>query len=210
MEPAHVQRKRLAKVNIQQQILDAALTIANEHNWEAVTIRKIAEAVAYTTTIVYNYFDGKDDLLQAISDRGFRQLYELIDASIVMESDPGKQLSMLSIINWDFASANRKLYQLMFSLKHPSPNTVKDPMVAVKAIFEKLSDKTGQDVENLVLNWMCVRQGCINTLLGMSSEIVPEHTKKELYVEFMDRFIKSIEGPANINTKIFIPCGHQL
>ena len=141
MEPAHIKRKKIAQETLRHQLLDAALRIANEQSWEAVTIRRIAESVAYTTTIVYSHFDSKEALLQALSDRGFTQLYELFDAAGSKTTDPSEQLLSLSLANWDFAVANPTLYQLMFTLKPPSPQAVSQPMIELITVFRNL---TGQ------------------------------------------------------------------
>lgn len=195
MEPAHIKRKKIAQETLRHQLLDAALRIANEQSWEAVTIRRIAESVAYTTTIVYSHFDSKEALLQALSDRGFTQLYELFDAAGSKTTDPSEQLLSLSLANWGFAVANPTLYQLMFTLKPPSPQTVSQPMIELKTVFRNLTGQADHELDNLILNWICLRQGCINTLLGFTrgmSQRLSEEVAKDLYIKFIHRFIESI------------------
>jgi AcrR family transcriptional regulator len=189
----HLERKQREKQQIKDRILFAALDIAKAEGWEGVTIRRIADAVEYTTSIVYGHFESKEDLLEQLADKGFEQLYEQLEKVIAKENDPAMQLLELSMINWKFAAANKALYELMFTTKRPTGQNAAKGMDLVRSIFVKLTGK--QDVSAYVLNWLCLRRGCIDLLLqnrqshkasGLS--VKPD----KLYMEFMTRFIESI------------------
>jgi Bacterial regulatory proteins, tetR family len=49
----------------------AAREIAIEDGWEAVTIRRIADRLEYTSPIRYKHFSGKDGLLVELARDGF-------------------------------------------------------------------------------------------------------------------------------------------
>ena len=49
-----------------QQILEAAWECFAEKGYQETTIRVIAERMNLSTGIIYSYFKGKDDLLEAI------------------------------------------------------------------------------------------------------------------------------------------------
>ena len=57
------ERKARQKAELRKKILKSARTIARKHGWEAVTTRKLAEKVEYSTTVIYEHFGNKDQLL---------------------------------------------------------------------------------------------------------------------------------------------------
>jgi AcrR family transcriptional regulator len=55
-------------------ILDAARTLFVERGIEAVSMREIAKQINYSATTLYNHFQDKDALLQAVCDADFLAL----------------------------------------------------------------------------------------------------------------------------------------
>jgi AcrR family transcriptional regulator len=110
----HQERKLREKENVKKSILNAALKIAKKDGWESVTIRKIAEAVEYTTSIVYEHFENKDDLLNEITEQGFAKLNEEFENLFNKQGKPSEILLQLSIAHWDYVQKNKALYKLMF------------------------------------------------------------------------------------------------
>ncbi len=192
----HLERKQRNRENIKKSILDAALSIAKSGGWQAVTIRKIAEAIEYTTSIVYEHFENKDDLLRAITNEGFRELYKLFEKILSENTDPAGQLLQLSLMNWDFALANKELYQLMFTMERPSNENAVKGMIIIKELFAKLTGKGEAEIDSLVLNWICLRQGCINMMINFSADESEDNAfdnARNKYIEFINRFINSIK-----------------
>lgn len=188
---SHIERKQREKDNLRKSLLKAALDIAIAEGWEAVTIRRIADAVEYTTSIVYGHFENKDALLTEIVEMGFKQLYEFSIKVVNENEDPKKQLLAISLANWDFAMANKELYSLMFNYKKPTGNTSILGMELVESVFKRLTGKSNEEIQKLVLNWICLRRGCINLLLEFR-EHEENINPRELFIEFMERFIISI------------------
>ena len=54
------ERKARQKQELRKKILKSARNIARIHGWEAVTTRKLAEKVEYSTTVIYEHFGNKD------------------------------------------------------------------------------------------------------------------------------------------------------
>jgi AcrR family transcriptional regulator len=50
-------------------IVDTAVALADEHGPEALTVRRLGEALGADPSAIYRYFRGTDDLLLAIYDR---------------------------------------------------------------------------------------------------------------------------------------------
>jgi AcrR family transcriptional regulator len=187
----HIERKKREKENIKKSILDAALNIAIKEGWQAVTIRRIAEAIEYTTSIVYGHFESKDALLLEIMNQGFTQLYALSEKALKEEVYPKNQLLTISELHWDFALANKELYNLMFNVNRPSGNMAFQGMNLIQDVFQNLTGESNEKIRSLILNWICLRHGCINLLLEFK-EHHENINPRELYIEFIERFITSI------------------
>jgi AcrR family transcriptional regulator len=192
LQMGHLERKIREKENIKQSILNAALDIAIAEGWQAVTIRRISEKIEYTTSIVYGHFESKEALLREITDSGFRTLYQIFENTFSKKADPKKQLLQISLINWDFALNNKELYHLMFSMERPSNETASKGMTLIKGVFAKLSGKKEDEVDSLILNWICIRQGAINLMLDFKDDELDIKNPRKLYIEFIERFISSI------------------
>jgi AcrR family transcriptional regulator len=187
----HLERKNREKENIRTGILKAALDIAIAEGWQAVTIRRISESIEYTTSIVYSHFESKEALLLEITNQGFDKLLKLSEKVLKKENDPKRQLMTVSLANWDFATANKELYHLMFNINRPSGANAFKGMAIIETIFSKLSGNNDETARHLFLNWICLRRGCINLLLDFKKRD-ENINPRELYIEFIDRFISSI------------------
>jgi hypothetical protein len=122
---------------------------------------------------------------------GFIQLYALAEKALKTENDPKKQLLTISLVHWDFAFANKELYQLMFNERKPSGDVAFKGMELIEDIFAKLTGKKGKELQSFFLNWICLRRGCINLLLEFK-EHNEDINPRMLYIEFIERFIYSI------------------
>lgn len=98
-------------------ILDAAFQIVKEEGWQALSMRKIADAIEYTAPIIYEYFANKEAILQELTRKG----YHLLSADLVAAKDkhelPAKKLEAMWLAYWNFAFAQKELYQLMFGVE---------------------------------------------------------------------------------------------
>ncbi len=74
------QRRQRERQELRQAILAAARDIAAREGWQAVTIRKVAEAIEYTPPIIYEYFASKEALLFELLREGFWQVGQIIQA----------------------------------------------------------------------------------------------------------------------------------
>ena len=75
------------------QILDAAERLLIETgSEEAVSIRRIAEAVGVTPPSIYLHFADKDELIFAVCERQFEALDRVMDEAVVGIEDPLEEL----------------------------------------------------------------------------------------------------------------------
>jgi len=62
-----------------QQIMDTALQLFAENGFANTSISQIAAKAGISKGLMYNYFKSKDDLLEAIFNQGFREMFDLFD-----------------------------------------------------------------------------------------------------------------------------------
>lgn len=97
-------------------ILEAALRIGKEEGWEAVSMRKIADAIEYTAPIIYEYFENKDAILLELTRKGYLKLTRELEKAKAEHQLPAEQLEAMWLAYWNFAFANKEFYQLMYGV----------------------------------------------------------------------------------------------
>ncbi|MEL7529942.1 MAG: TetR/AcrR family transcriptional regulator [Bacteroidota bacterium] len=112
------ERREREKQEMHDKIVLAAREMFLEEGYEKVSIRKIAERIAYSPGTIYNYFDNKDELLHAVHEQGFEELFALLNATMSIQN-PLERLQHMGQIYWQFAMENPDDYDLMFLVRAP-------------------------------------------------------------------------------------------
>lgn len=97
-------------------ILEAALQIVKEEGWQALSMRKIADVIEYTAPIIYEYFSNKEAILLELTRQGYLKLSRELEQARDRHRLPAKQLEDMWLTYWNFAFANKELYQGMFGI----------------------------------------------------------------------------------------------
>ncbi|TCP49249.1 TetR family transcriptional regulator [Tamaricihabitans halophyticus] len=124
------QRRKLAQ---RQAILDAALRIAEEDGWAAVTTRRVAAAVDYRQPVIYQHFTGRDELIKAIAIAGFVALTAEINA-LASATGPAA-LEQLCHRYIAFGAEQPRRYEAMFTLPSTLPFASADTPAELRASF---------------------------------------------------------------------------
>jgi len=98
-------------------ILDAALQIVKKEGWQSLSMRKIADVIEYTAPIIYEYFSNKDAILLELTRKGYLLLSKELEEAQNKHQLPAKQLEAMWLAYWNFAFANKELYQVMFGIQ---------------------------------------------------------------------------------------------
>jgi AcrR family transcriptional regulator len=97
-------------------ILTAALRIVKEEGWQALSMRKIADLIEYTAPIIYEYFANKEAILLELTRMGYLKLARELQEAKDKHTSPAKQLEDMWLAYWNYAFANKELYQVMFGI----------------------------------------------------------------------------------------------
>ncbi len=99
---------------MQQAILEAAREIINDRGVSQLSMRAIAERIDYSTPGLYEYFNSKEEIIQALATQGHQRL-----RGYLLTVDPGlppaEYLQAIGQAYIEFALANRDYYLLMFT-----------------------------------------------------------------------------------------------
>ncbi|MFZ6846130.1 TetR/AcrR family transcriptional regulator [Undibacterium sp. RuTC16W] len=104
---------------LRQGMLDAATRLLVEEGAAALTVRKVADAVNCSTTLLYSLFGGKDGLSNALYLEGFSRLiqdFTQYEASLpVAKKTHGLDRIWMYATNYhDYARRNPSYYMVMF------------------------------------------------------------------------------------------------
>ncbi|MFD2936241.1 TetR/AcrR family transcriptional regulator [Spirosoma flavum] len=114
-----LERRLRQKVEVKTSILQAAWQLVLEEGWQALSIRKIADAIEYSAPVIYSHFENKDAILLEFTKDGFRLLTDVIIRQRDSKPEASQQLEAIAQGYWDFAFEHKEYYQLMFGLGIP-------------------------------------------------------------------------------------------
>jgi len=100
---------------IPERLIDAAVVLLAEEGPSAIKARTVAARAGMSSMVVYNYFGGLPELLNAVVDHGFNQIGEAF-ARIGASEDPIADLFTMALTTLSYARANPHLYDAMFGL----------------------------------------------------------------------------------------------
>ena len=87
-----VERKIRQKEEVRTAILNAAWQTVTEEGWQALSIRKIAEAIEYSVPVIYDHFANKEAILYELTKQGFQLLNQQLIKARKRSTIPEKQL----------------------------------------------------------------------------------------------------------------------
>jgi len=113
------ERREREREEVRGKILDAARDLFARDGYDAVTMRKIAEAIEYSPTAIYLHFKDKDTLVRELCVADFDSLARAFQR-IAREPDPLERLRKVGLAYADFAVEHPNHYRLMFMTPHPA------------------------------------------------------------------------------------------
>ncbi len=193
-----IERKPRSREQTRSGIITTAKSIARREGWQAVSIRKIADAIEYSAPIVYEYFDSKDILLDEIRSEGFRHLFQEYERILKLYRDPEKRLYEISLVQWEFARHQPEIYQVMYNLDGAyctMPVYQSETMQAVSQIVRQtifsFIPKAEESIKRLYFQWWSVSHGTIMLAMLLKDE-QPLEQSEQIYRETMRRFVREL------------------
>jgi AcrR family transcriptional regulator len=111
------ERRKREKDEVRDKIMAAARVLFAAQGIEAVSMRKIAEAVEYSPTIIYSHFEDKNELLQELCREDFSALATVF-RQIASLKDPVERIRQIGLAYARFGLEHPNHYRLMFMTRH--------------------------------------------------------------------------------------------
>ena len=119
------ERKIRQKEEVRASILQASWKIVESEGWQALSIRKIAEAIEYSAPVIYDHFANKEAILFEFTRQGFERLNKELTVAKKASSSPEQELIAIADAYWKFAFSHKEYYQLMYGLGMPTCETIR-------------------------------------------------------------------------------------
>lgn len=111
------ERRERDRLGLRQRILDAARELFMREGYERVTMRRIADAIEYSPTAIYQHFEDKEDLVRALCADEFAQLLRALPQE--PSADPVEWIRQLGTAYARFGLAHPNHYRFMFMTPAP-------------------------------------------------------------------------------------------
>ncbi len=184
--------------HIDSHIRQTACDIARREGWQGVSIRKIAEAISFSSPVVYEYFASKDALLASIREEGFTELLDDYRRIQKLYRDPEKQLYEISLSLWTYAVNKPELYDVMYNTNgayctQPLTDSVACPAIGelIRSVLFAFIPKSKESLEKLYTEWWATTHGLISLALLLRPQR-PLPDSEPLYREVMRRFARNL------------------
>jgi AcrR family transcriptional regulator len=114
------ERKLRDKQARRAQIISAARRIAELEGWSNVTLRRLADEIAYSQPVVYAHFGSRDEILAAVAIEGFQELGLALERAR-KRVRRGNAIDSVAAAYLEFAASSPALYEVMFTLSLSVP-----------------------------------------------------------------------------------------
>jgi AcrR family transcriptional regulator len=128
-------------------ILDTAREIAEADGWDAVTTRRLAEAIEYSQPVLYSHFAGRTEIVGAVALDGFAELVETLRHEVRAATDPVAALTALARGYLRFGAEHPATYAAMFTLdgglrfaEERSPEPLRDAFALIADTLRAATD----------------------------------------------------------------------
>ena len=107
------ERREREREEVRRKILEAARELFTTEGYEKVTMRRIADAIEYSPTTIYNHFEDKVALVDALCEEDFSRLLGAMSRAELPE-DPVEAIRQLGVAYARFGRENPNHYRYMF------------------------------------------------------------------------------------------------
>jgi AcrR family transcriptional regulator len=115
MSPRTKEQFDRMRAKSREKIMEAALELFTQRGYHGTSISLIAERAGVSTGLMYNYFQSKVELLEAIVRRGMT-LIETSMADIETIEEPRQKIAAMVNLTFDIAEKEMHFWSLYFSI----------------------------------------------------------------------------------------------
>ncbi|WP_371661742.1 TetR/AcrR family transcriptional regulator [Streptomyces sp. NBC_00280] len=138
------ERKQREWAGRERLIVATARELAEQHGWDAVTTRRLAERIEYSQPVLYSHFRGKREIIGAVALEGAAELAAAVRAATAAADGPRERVYALALAYLDFAARNPAVYDAIFQLDGGLPYAREDTPEPLKDAFAALLETLGE------------------------------------------------------------------
>ena len=163
-------------------IITTARELAEAEGWNAVTTRRLADAIEYSQPVLYSHFSGKDAIVRAVALEGFSELAAMLRDARHATRSPRPALLALARAYLEFAHTRPAVYDAMFTLaevpfaKPDTPAPLHDGFAELRQALAPFAP--ARDVETLAEVVWSALHGLAT--LTRSHRLRPDHAEQRL------------------------------
>lgn len=173
-------RQEIQSAEFKGKILEMAKYIIENQGLEALSIRKITMELDYSPSIIYHYFENKDQIISTVIEAGYRTLLGAIASVECGGLGPSEELSKRLTAYVGACLHQREMYKIILLSDNPEIvaktgvltkgiSDVSPSMMLLKALIQRGIDEgewAAGDAELLAQNvWLCI-YGLISRLIS--------------------------------------------
>ncbi len=143
------ERKARERAEREHRIIGAARRIAESEGWDAMTIRRLADAIEYSQPVLYSHFANRAAIVAAVAVEGFGELASAL--RLAAERVTGRRQGCESVAEayLAFAREQPRLYEAMFTLQAGLTFAVADSNPELKEAFAALAGVVAPSSDDL-------------------------------------------------------------
>jgi AcrR family transcriptional regulator len=126
---------------LRERLLDAAVELVDQQGDAThLSVRAVTARAGVSPTALYLHFDNRDELMQALTERGFAQFRTALNGAAQEAEDPAQRLLLAGLAYMRFAQEQPAMYAIIFGPQDPpAPGAEPPPKPAVAGeAFEDL------------------------------------------------------------------------
>jgi AcrR family transcriptional regulator len=154
--------------DLRQALVQATLTLVEEHDVSAVSLREVARRAGVSPGAPYHHFKTKSELLSVVAEEGFHACEAAMYAALVgiSPADPYAQIDALGVGYLRFASEHPSHYRVMFHHELSDPalyperaSAADRAMSCLAEVLRKFEGLSPQEIERLALAFWSFSHG---------------------------------------------------
>ncbi|MDI4658497.1 TetR/AcrR family transcriptional regulator [Xanthobacter autotrophicus] len=204
--PPRARRKEDARARI----LAEARHIVLEQGFEALTMRRIAEAAGYSAAALYLHFENREAIARELGESGMHSLLKALTEAAASADEPVKRLRALALAYVGFARIEPETYRLIFMEPSFAASALGGKDEAGAAAFQLLAGafealdragrlRPGQDLGGLALTFWILLHGTVSLKLTCSAFLSPP--EEDLLAAALDSLLNGVLAPEPMGSK---------
>ncbi|SDT16476.1 TetR/AcrR family transcriptional regulator [Microlunatus soli] len=186
------QRQQQSRHLRAEAIIEAARSLAERDGWDAVTTRRLSEAIDYSQPVLYGHFpSGKSGIMDAVALQGFERLASKIRSDRGGARTQRSRVTRLVHSYLGFADQEPAVYLAMFARPTALPFGVESTPEQLRRAYDELAESVagcggGDDPETFVEVIWSALHGMV--MLSRDDRLRPSARARRIRT-LVDRFV---------------------